>query len=104
MKPNFSESTTKRQAVMGTSCSKRNSDYAPRKKQFFATSMVSPGTGVQKSPPWAYSTGHGHERPELSLTLALLWSKDFQGSLPTAEFIAVFCMTSGSTKGVVLLL
>lgn len=35
MKPNFSKRTVKGQEVMGTNCSKRNSDYTSRKRQFF---------------------------------------------------------------------
>lgn len=77
MEPNFTECTMKGQEMIGTCCSKRNSHCAPRKTQFFTTSMVSPETGVQKS-SWVYPTRHSHEPPELPLKLALLWAKDFR--------------------------
>lgn len=79
MEPNFPVCTMEGQEVMGTNCSKRNPHCAPRKPQFFTTSMVSPGTRVQKSPSWVYSTRHSHEPPELPLESALLWAKDFRG-------------------------
>lgn len=109
MKPNFSKRIVKGQEVTGTSFSKKNSDYAPQKNQFFITSVLSPGTGVQMqtSPSWAYSTRHSHKRPELPLKLALLWAKDFQGSLPIAvflRFISVFHSISAFMKGTVLML
>lgn len=59
--------------------------------------MLSLGPEVQKSPFLVSSTGHSQERPELPLKLAVLWAKEFQGSLPTT-FISIVHIISLPTK------